>query len=138
MNKLLFIALAATLTLVGQETNARDSLILAGPTVAGNITQSQSGWGNSQSINIGSTIGRSVTRKGRRISSTQSDPETGNQQSADVSGSGNISQRQSGRNNSQTLVIDGSSGTPSITQSQTGVNRKQSIKIDGKKIEMSP
>lgn len=50
---------------------------------------------------------------------------------------GNISQNQSGRNNSQSIVIGGSApgGTPSLTQSQTGANRKQSIRIEGKKVE---
>jgi hypothetical protein len=162
MNKSIFTAVAAALALAGCDSGTRESILLAETTVTGNITQSQSGSGNnSQSISIGNTDGSAAAKKGKKaskVSSTQDDPETGNKQSANVSGSakvkqsqggrdntqsanvdgsGNISQNQSGRNNSQSLVIGGNSagGTPSITQSQTGANRKQSIKIDGKKVE---
>ena len=134
------------------------------PVLAQNITQNQSGGSNSQSMSIGNTDSKPTTKKGKKISSEQDDPETGNNQSANVSGSakvrqrqdgrgnkqsadvdssGNISQNQSGHNNSQSISIGSgvssggaSTGTPSLTQSQTGVNRKQSIKVDGKKVEM--
>ena len=163
MNKSLFTAVAATLFLAGCEAGNQESIILAETTVTGNITQNQSGGGsNSQSISIGNSDGKPAakkSKKGEKVSSTQDDPETGNKQSANVSGSakvkqsqdgrgntqsanvdasGNISQNQSGNSNSQSLVIGGGSsagGTPSVTQSQTGANRKQSIKIDGKKVE---
>lgn len=141
------------------------SATVAGPALAQNISQNQSGWSNSQSISIGNTDSKPAKgKKGKAISSEQNDPETGNKQSAnvsgsakvkqaqegrgntqsaDVDGSGNISQNQSGRNNSQSIsigsgvTIGGGStgGTPSLTQSQTGANKKQSIKIDGKKVE---
>jgi hypothetical protein len=161
MNKSLFTAVAATLLLAGCEYGNQESIILAETTVTGNITQNQSGSGNSQSMSIGNTDGKPAAKKSKKeakVSSAQDDPETGNKQSAnvsgsakvkqnqggrgntqsaDVDGSGNISQNQSGRSNSQSLVIGGNSagGTPSVTQSQTGANRKQSIKIDGKKVE---
>jgi hypothetical protein len=161
MNQSLITAIAATLLLAGCEVGNQESIILAETTVTGNITQNQSGGNNSQSISIGNTDGKAAAKKGKKgakVSSTQDDPETGNKQSANVSGSakvaqsqggrgntqsanvdgsGNISQNQSGRSNSQSMVIGGSSagGTPSVTQSQTGANRKQSIKIDGKKVE---
>ena len=137
------------------------SACVATSVVAQNISQNQSGWSNSQSISIGNTDAKPA-KKGKAISSAQNDPETGNKQSANVSGSakvkqsqdgrgntqsadvdssGNISQNQSGRNNSQSISIGsgvsigGSGGTPSLTQSQTGANKKQSIKVDGKKVE---
>jgi hypothetical protein len=161
MNKSLIAAIAATLILAGYEYGNQETTLLAETTVTGNITQNQSGSGNSQSMSIGNTDGKPASKKSKKdgtVSSTQDDPETGNKQSAnvsgsakvkqsqggrdntqsaDVDGSGNISQNQSGRSNSQSLVIGGNSagGTPSVTQSQTGVNRKQSIKIDGKKVE---
>ena len=72
------------------------------------------------------------------MSSTNKDPETGNTQSADVgSGSGNVSQNQSGRNNSQSIKIGGGTGgkTPSVAQTQTGANRQQSVTMDGKKVD---
>jgi hypothetical protein len=130
----------------------------------GNISQNQSGWGNSQSISIGNTDAKPA-KKGKKLSSSQHDPDTGNTQSANVSGSAQVSQSQGGRDNTQTADVDGSgnisqnqsgrynsqsisigsgvnsggtsgnAGSPSLYQSQTGVNRKQSIKIDGKKVE---
>lgn len=162
MNKSIFSAIAATLMLAGGAAGAQESMLLAQTTVTGNITQNQSGWGNSQSISIGNTDSKPAkkAKKGEKMSSTQDDPETGNKQSAnvsgsakvkqnqagkdntqtaDVDGSGNITQNQSGRSNSQSISIGGGvnvgGGKPSITQSQTGANRKQSIKIDGKKVE---
>ena len=162
MNQSLFAAIAAALLLAGCEYDNQETIFLAATTVTGNITQSQSGGdNNSQSISIGNTDGNAAAKKGKKrskLSSAQDDPETGNKQSAnvsgsakvkqsqagrgntqsaDVDGSGNISQSQSGRTNSQSIVIGGNSagGTPSLTQSQTGANRKQSIKIDGKKVE---
>jgi hypothetical protein len=160
-------ALAATMVLAGCGDGNQQSMNVSGS--AGNVSQSQSGWGNSQSMSIGNVDGKAPSEKtdsdassgktgGKAILSTQNDPETGNKQSANVSGSakvrqsqggrdntqsavvdgsGNISQNQSGRNNSQSLVIGGNvdGGTPSVVQSQTGVNRKQSMKIDGKKVE---
>jgi hypothetical protein len=139
MHKPLFTAVTVALMLAGQEGSAQGTLVLDGATLAGNISQVQSGSGNSQSISIGgTTVVKHARHKSHRVFSTQSDPDTGNRQSADVSGSGSISQRQSGRNNSQSLVIEGNSGTPSIMQSQTGANRTQSIKINGERIEMSP
>ena len=161
MNKSLFSAIAATLMLAGSGAGAQESMLLAQVNV-GNITQNQSGWGNSQSISIGNTDSKPAKKgkKGEKMSSTQNDPETGNKQSAnvsgsakvkqsqagkdntqtaDVDGSGNITQNQSGRSNSQSISIGGGvnvgGGKPSITQSQTGANRKQSIKIDGKTVE---
>ena len=164
MFKLLVTGIAATVLLAGCETGAQQSILLAETTVTGNITQNQSGNGGSQSISIGNTDGKPASgkkTKGGKLSSSQDDPETGNKQSADVSGSakvrqgqdgrgntqsadvngsGNISQNQSGRGNSQSISIGGNTtgagGTPSLTQSQTGANRKQSIKVDGKKVEM--
>ena len=61
----------------------------------------------------------------------------GNQQSISVGSgaSGNISQSQSGVNNSQSISIGSTDGKTNITQSQTGVNKSQSITIDGKKVE---
>jgi hypothetical protein len=162
MNHSLITAVAVTLLVAGCEVGDQESFLLAQTTVTGNITQSQSGGSNnSQSISIGNSDGKPAAKKGKKggtVSSTQNDPETGNKQSANVTGSakvaqsqsgggntqsanvdasGNISQNQSGRNNSQSLVIGGNSagGTPSVTQSQTGANRKQSILIDGKKVE---
>jgi hypothetical protein len=164
MNKPLFGAVAAIFLLAGCASGSDESIILAQVTVTGNITQNQSGSNNSQSISIGNTDGKPAANKGKKsgkLSSAQDDPETGNKQSAnvsgaakvrqsqagrdntqsaDVDGSGNISQNQSGRSNSQSIVIGGTGstgagGTPSLIQSQTGVNRKQSIKIDGKKVE---
>jgi len=160
MNKLLGAAIAATTLLAGFDASSQESILLA-QTNVGNITQSQSGSSNSQSISIGNTDGKPAAKKGKKgekLSSTQADPETGNKQSANVSGgakvkqaqagrgntqsadvdaNGNISQNQSGRNNSQSIVIGGntSGGTPSLHQSQTGANKKQSIMIDGKKVE---
>jgi hypothetical protein len=150
--------LAAILMLAGCGEGNQQSINLSGAT--GNVSQSQSGWGNSQSMSIGNVDGKPAPSKsgGKALNSAQDDPETGNRQSASVTGSarvsqsqggrdntqsavvdgsGNISQTQSGRSNSQSLVIGGNvdGNTPSIVQSQTGVNRKQSIKIDGKKVE---
>ena len=106
---------------------------------AQNISQNQSGWGNSQSISIGNVDGSKPAKKkkGKKsVDSTQSDADTGNTQSVKADGGGNISQNQSGRNNAQSINIGpGVSGTPSVTQSQTGASKKQSILIDGKKVE---
>jgi hypothetical protein len=106
---------------------------------AQNISQNQSGWGNSQSISIGNADGgkQAAKKKGKKsVDSTQSDAETGNTQSVKADGGGNISQNQSGRNNAQSINIGpGVSGKPSVTQSQTGANKKQSIVVDGKKVE---
>ena len=160
MRKLIFTSLNALIALTGCDGNQQS--VAVGGTVTGNISQSQSGWSNSQSMRIGTVDGSAPADKAgaKGISSAQDDPDTGNKQSASVKGSakvaqsqagrdntqsavvdgsGNISQSQSGRSNSQSLVIGGNSegGTPSITQSQTGVNRKQSLKIDGKKVETS-
>ena len=158
MTKRILASLAA-LTLFGGCDGNQQSVAVGG-NVTGNIAQSQSGWGNSQSMRIGTVDGKPSPAKSgdKAIDSTQEDPDTGNKQSASVKGSakvaqsqagrdntqsavvdgsGNIAQSQSGRSNSQSLVIGGNSegGTPSVTQSQTGVNRKQSLKIDGKKVE---
>ena len=72
-----------------------------------------------------------------RVVSSQTDTKTGNTQSVDAGGSGNISQSQGGRGNAQSIVIGGNTGggTPSVMQSQTGAERTQSIVIDGKKVE---
>ena len=110
----------------------------AGTVTAQNISQSQSGWSNSQSISIGNVDGKPAKKdkKGKKVDSTQSDSETGNTQSVKADGGGNISQNQSGRNNNQSINIGpGVSGTPSVTQSQTGANKKQSVVVDGKKVE---
>jgi len=127
-------------------TIAAAAAIVAGGTgftLAQNISQSQSGWGNSQSISIGNSDGSKPaakdtkdTRKSKKkVSSSQSD-SSGNTQSVDANGGGNISQNQNGRNNSQSIKIgSGVSGTPSVTQSQSGADKKQSILIDGKKVE---
>ena len=160
MDKSIFAAVAATLALAGCGDGNQQSMTVSGST--GNVSQSQRGWGNSQSMSIGNVDGKKAPDQsdGKVISSTQNDPETGNKQSSSVKGSakvgqsqggsgntqsavvdgsGNISQSQSGRSNSQSLVIGGNSagGTPSVTQSQTGANRKQSITIDGKKVVTS-
>ena len=161
MNRTLHYALATALaaTAAVAQAASEPAMMLAETTVTGNISQNQSGESNSQSMSIGNTGGPKA-KKGKKISSAQNDPETGNKQSADVSGSakvnqgqegrgntqsadvngsGNVSQNQSGRNTSQSISIGGgggtTTGTPSLTQSQTGANRKQSIKIDGKKVE---
>ena len=111
----------------------------AGTVAAQNISQSQSGWSNSQSISIGNVDGKPAKKdkKGKKqVDSTQSDSETGNTQTVKADGGGNISQNQSGRNNNQSINIGpGVSGTPSVTQSQTGANKKQSVVVDGKKVE---
>lgn len=132
MNKSLFTAFLSGLALIATADSHAQS----------NITQNQSGWGNSQSISIGNSDDKPAPKKKvkpkAKLSSTQKDAETGNTQSVDVNGaSGNISQNQSGRNNSQSIKIggDGSGKTPSVTQTQTGANRKQSVVIDGKKVE---
>ena len=128
MKKALTIAAAVTLLAAG--TSAP---------FAQNINQSQSGWGNSQSISIGNVDGKPAPKKSKskkKVDSTQSDPDTGNTQSVKADGGGNISQNQSGRSNNQSINIGpGVSGTPSVTQSQTGANKKQSIVVDGKKVE---
>lgn len=128
MKKALTIAAAATLLAGG--TSA---------TFAQNINQSQSGWGNSQSISIGNVDGKPAAKKAKgkkKVDSTQTDAETGNTQSVKADGGGNISQNQSGRSNNQSISIGpGVSGTPSVTQTQTGANKKQSIVVDGKKVE---
>ena len=111
---------------------------VAGTVAAQNISQSQSGMSNSQSISIGNVDGKPAKKekKGKKVDSTQSDAETGNTQSVKADGGGNISQNQSGRNNNQSINIGaGVSGTPSVTQSQTGANKKQSVVVDGKKVE---
>ena len=112
---------------------------VAGTAAAQNISQSQSGWSNSQSISIGNVDGKPAKKdkKGKKqVDSTQSDSETGNTQSVKADGGGNISQNQSGRNNNQSINIGpGVSGKPSVTQTQTGASKKQSIVVDGKKVE---
>lgn len=108
------------------------------PASAQNISQNQSGWGNSQSISIGNVDGsKPAKKKGKKsVDSTQSDRDSGNTQSVKADGGGNISQNQSGRNNSQSINVGpGVGGTPTVTQSQTGANKKQSIVVDGKKVE---
>ena len=84
MNKSIFSAIAAALMLAGNGAGAQESMLLAQTTVTGNITQNQSGWGNSQSISIGNTDSKPAKKgkKGEKMSSTQNDPETGNKQSA--------------------------------------------------------
>jgi len=109
------------------------------PVLAQNISQNQSGWGNSQSISIGNSDGSKPAAKDKKskkkVSSSQSD-DSGNTQSVNADGGGNISQNQSGRNNAQSINIgSGVSGKPSVTQTQTGADKKQSILIDGKKVE---
>lgn len=116
------------------------ALALAGTAAAQNINQSQSGWGNSQSISIGNTDGSEKAKKApkKKVSSTQSDPKTGNKQSVEADSGGNINQSQSGRNNSQSIVIGGNVNggkLPSVNQTQTGANKEQSIVVDGKKVE---
>ena len=125
-------------------TIAAAALIAAGASsgYAQNISQSQSGWGNSQSISIGNTDGSKPAakknekkEKGKKVDSTQTD-DSGNTQSVKADGGGNISQSQSGRNNAQSINIGGNvSGTPSVTQTQTGAGKKQSVVVDGKKVE---
>jgi hypothetical protein len=111
----------------------------AGTVAAQNISQNQSGWGNSQSISIGNVDGKPAKKekKGKKqVDSTQSDADTGNTQSVKADGGGNISQNQSGRSNNQSINIGpGVAGSPSVTQTQTGANKKQSIVVDGKKVE---
>ena len=111
----------------------------AGTVAAQNISQSQSGMSNSQSISIGNVDGKPAKKekKGKKqVDSTQSDADTGNTQSVKADGGGNISQNQSGRSNNQSINIgSGVSGSPSVTQTQTGANKKQSIVVDGKKVE---
>lgn len=110
----------------------------AGTVAAQNISQNQSGLGNSQSISIGNVDGKPAkkAKKGKKVDSTQSDADTGNTQSVKADGGGNISQNQSGRSNNQSIDIGpGVSGSPSVTQTQTGANKKQSIVVDGKKVE---
>ncbi len=140
MNKTVCVALVAALVLVGCGEN-KQSISVGGGTT-GNVSQSQSGSGNSQSISIGNVDGSakpaaSGQKDQDRVVSSQTDPKTGNTQSVDAGGSGNISQNQSGRSNAQSIVIGGTAGggTPSVTQSQTGADRTQSIVIDGKKVE---
>ena len=130
MTKVLTIAAAAAL-ITGS----------AGAGFAQNISQNQSGWGNSQSISIGNTDGskpaakKTKEKKGKKVDSTQTD-DSGNTQSVKADGGGNISQNQSGRSNTQSINIGaGVSGTPSVTQTQTGAGKKQSILVDGKKVE---
>ena len=139
-NKFAYTALAAALSLTVADYGQAQLVQLA----QSNISQNQSGSGNSQSISIGNVDGKQPAKKAKgktkgKVSSTQKDAETGNTQSADVSGggSGNVSQNQSGRNNSQSMNISGSASgkTPTVTQSQTGANRKQSITVDGKKVD---
>ena len=126
-------------------TIAAAAALIAGGASAGfaqNISQSQSGFGNSQSISIGNTDGSKPAakktnekKKGKKIDSTQTD-DSGNTQSVKADGGGNISQSQSGRSNAQSINIGaGVSGTPSVTQTQTGAGKKQSILVDGKKVE---
>ena len=127
--KALAIAIAATLAAGA-----------AGHALAQNISQNQSGWGNSQSISIGNVDGKQPAKKDKKskkgVDSTQSDADTGNTQSVKADGGGNIAQNQSGRNNNQSINIGaGVSGKPSVTQTQTGANKKQSIVVDGKKVE---
>ena len=127
--KALSIAVAATLV-AGS----------AGIAAAQNISQSQSGSSNSQSISIGNVDGGKPAKKEKKgkkqVDSTQSDADTGNTQSVKADGGGNISQNQSGRSNNQSINIGpGVGGTPSVTQTQTGANKKQSIVVDGKKVE---
>jgi hypothetical protein len=127
MKKALTIAAAASLLAVGTSV-----------TLAQNISQNQSGLGNSQSISIGNVDGKPAPKKKgkKKVDSTQADPDTGNTQSVKADGGGNISQNQSGRSNNQSINIGpGVSGTPSVTQTQTGANKKQSIVVDGKKVE---
>ena len=134
------------------------STAAVGQVSVGNISQSQSGGTNKQSISIGNTDAK--PKKGKKVESAQKDAETGNTQSGSVSGGaklnqnqagrdntqtadvnasgGNISQSQSGRGNSQSISIGSGTkvtGTPSITQSQTGADGKKSTKVDGKKVE---
>ncbi len=128
MKKALTLAAASTLVAAALSAHAQ------------NISQNQSGWGNSQSISIGNVDGSKPAakkKKGKKsVDSTQSDPDTGNTQSVKADGGGNISQNQSGRSNAQSINIGpGVSGSPSVTQSQTGANKKQSIVVDGKKVE---
>ncbi|MEO8135787.1 MAG: hypothetical protein ABI831_17650, partial [Betaproteobacteria bacterium] len=115
------------------------ALAVSGSAFAQNISQNQSGWGNSQSISIGNVDGKApAKKKGKKVSSTQDDPSTGNTQSVNADSGGNISQNQSGRNNAQSIEIGGNVNggkTPSVTQTQTGANKKQSIVVDGKKVE---
>ena len=92
MNMTIWTALAASLALAGCGDGNQQS-ITTGSGTTGNISQSQSGWNNSQSISIGNADGDAKPGKG------------------------------------------GSTGSVSITQKQSGVNRSQSLTVDGKKIE---
>ena len=109
MNKTLHGAIAAALfATAAVATTAHgdcdDTMLLAQSNVTtGNITQSQSGGSNSQSISIGNTDGAKV-KKGKKISSEQNDPETGNSQSANVSGSAKVRQSQDGRGNTPMII----------------------------------
>jgi len=107
-----YTSLAATLALAAAGYGHAQPVLLA----QSNISQNQSGWGNSQSISIGNTDGTQASKKtkgkAKRVSSTNKDPETGNTQSADVGGK-----------------------TPSVAQTQTGANRQQSVTMDGKKVD---
>jgi hypothetical protein len=114
MNQSIWTALAATLALAGCGDGNQQS-ISVGSGTTGNISQSQSGWKNSQSISIGNVDGAAKPAKGNKenVVSTQADYDTGNTQSASVGGDAAVS----------------------ITQTQTGVNRSQSMTVNGKKIE---
>jgi hypothetical protein len=155
------LALAvASLSAMSAAATADESPMLLAQVSTGTISQSQSGGeGNKQSISIGKTD--AAPKKGKKISSAQQDPETGNRQSGSVSGSAKLNQSQGGRDNTQTADVSGSAkvqqsqggrgnsqsisigsgvtsnsgGSPKITQSQTGANNKESVKVDGKKVE---
>jgi hypothetical protein len=120
--------------------------LAAGGATAQNISQSQSGFSNSQSISIGNVDGSKPAKKAKKgkaadsetVSSTQTD-KSGNTQSVNVDGGGNISQNQTGRSNQQSINIGSgvSGGKPNVTQTQSGDGKKQqqTLIIDGKKVE---
>jgi hypothetical protein len=105
----------------------------------GSINQSQSGNNNNQSISIGNSDGP-AKKPAKSKKSVQKD-DSGNVQSADVSGggSGNINQSQTGNSNKQSISIGGNTSgkLPTVNQSQQGSGKEQSIAVDGKKVEKS-
>src|SRR5450631_3167124 len=98
MYKSIFTALAAALVLAGCGVGNQQSVNISGS--AGNVSQSQSGWSNSQSMSIGNVDGKGASGKAEgAVSATQNAPETGNKQSANVSGSAKVAQSQGGSGN---------------------------------------
>ena len=116
------------------------ALALNGAAFAQNINQSQSGNNNNQSISIGNVDGGKPAKKSTKSKKSVQKDDSGNVQSADVSGgSGDVNQNQKGNNNKQSISIGGNTGgkLPTVTQSQQGSGKEQSIAVDGKKVEKS-